>query len=66
MIALLVAVNQFSLKILPPLLNQSETKLTHRFSRMIPCCLSSFDEFTELLAFAVTSFDFCFDSSPTL
>ena len=41
MIALLVAVSQFSFKIcLRSVLNQSEAKLTHRFPRMMPAaCL---------------------------
>lgn len=66
MIALLVVVGQFSFKILPPLsLEPIRSKANPQFSADDTCCLSSFDGFTELLAFAVTSFHFCFDSSPT-
>lgn len=64
MIALLVAVNQYSLKILPTF-EPIRIKTNPPFFADDTSCLSSFDEFTELLAFAVTSFDFCFGSSPT-
>ena len=66
MITLLVAVSLFSVKILPPLsFEPIRNKTIPPFSTDDTGCLSSFDEFTELLAFAVTSFDFCFGSSPT-
>ena len=65
MIALLVAVNQYSLKILPTF-EPIRNKTNRPFFADDTYCLSSFDESTELLAFEVTSFDFCFGSFPTL
>ena len=47
MIALLVAVSQFSVKILPPLsFEPIRSKANPPFSADDTCCLSSFDEFT--------------------